>query len=76
MTIARMAIATRPTMTIETRTRMPHHYKRVTSSSVSPPTRDQDDFGPNAMHQPFGLIVPSTILQAFGASQFTQIEHF
>src|SRR4051794_33588304 len=27
------------------------------------------------MHQPSGLILPDTILQAFGASQFTQVSH-
>jgi hypothetical protein len=27
------------------------------------------------MHQPFGSMVPDTILQAFGGSQFTQVLH-
>ena len=35
----------------------------------------QPDFGPYAMHQPFGLMTPATILQALGGWKFTQVEH-
>ncbi len=39
-------------------------------------TLNQPLFGANATHQPSGLMVPATILQAFGSTQLTQRLHF
>ena len=60
-----------------------HPRRGCWASARRPRTRLSSDeplprqaFGAKAMHQPFGLIVPSTILQALGGRKLTQPLHF
>src|SRR5690348_12794968 len=48
--------------------------KRAPRPSASPVVSDQV-LAPKNWHQPFGLIVPSTILQALGAWNWTHPSH-